>query len=170
MATVDKTYKVFVVEDSDVYRSVVKAILEEEDKELEPEIGLEIHDFSTGEECLLNLHLNPDILILDYTLDSGDGNTQMNGYQLLQEMKKKSIHPQVILLSCEENMKVVKSFLREGITEFIRKEGIEHKRIKSAVKELVLENEVRKQRTRNIMILALCLFAGLLGFLIARYR
>jgi DNA-binding NarL/FixJ family response regulator len=160
MATLDKTYKVFVVEDSDVYRSVVRAILEEEDKELEPEIALEVHDFSSGEECLRNIHLNPDILILDYALDSGGKDIHMNGYELLQEIHRKDMKPEVIVLSCEENMKVVKSFLREGISEFIRKEGIEHKRIKSAIKELVLEKEVRKRRIRNIMVLGTYLSPG----------
>ncbi|HSH66475.1 MAG TPA: response regulator, partial [Bacteroidia bacterium] len=54
--------KIFLVDDDQMY---LKA-LENEFKKNE---NFEIITYTTGEECLKNLHLNPDVIILDYFLN-----------------------------------------------------------------------------------------------------
>ena len=45
----------------------------------------EIETFATGELCLANLSHNPDVIILDYYLDSVD-KTAMNGIETLDKI------------------------------------------------------------------------------------
>src|SRR5665213_275466 len=60
-----------------------------------------IETFATGELCVENLSHNPDIIILDYYLDSIDKNA-MNGMETLDKIK--SIHPDipVVMLSSQD--------------------------------------------------------------------
>ena len=53
--------RIFVVEDEPMYRRMVKYTME-----LNPDH--EVHVFENAQDCLKNLHLNPKIITMDYSL------------------------------------------------------------------------------------------------------
>ena len=78
-------------------------------------LNLEIHNFSSGEECLSNLDLNPDLIILDFTLPG------INGLETLKKIKKHNPKINVIALSHQTNKKVIDEFIKEGALCYIDK-------------------------------------------------
>jgi len=60
-----------------------------------------IHTFGTGEECLENLRIRPDVVVLDYNLNSVDANAA-NGIEILRKIKQYDKEILVIMYSSEE--------------------------------------------------------------------
>ncbi len=57
--------------------------------------------FDTGEMCLKNLHENPDLIILDFNLNSKHKEA-LNGLQIIEEIKKVNKEIYIILYSSQE--------------------------------------------------------------------
>src|SRR5688500_9103415 len=64
------TYKVFIVEDDEFVGNIMQRTLEKIS-------DAEVHLFRTPEECLNNLHLNPDVVSIDYYLPGMTGMEMM---------------------------------------------------------------------------------------------
>lgn len=60
-----------------------------------------IHTFATGEECLQSLHLHPDIVVLDYNLNSINEHAA-NGLKILEEIKAFDPEILVVMYSSQE--------------------------------------------------------------------
>ncbi|CAN5825896.1 hypothetical protein BH11BAC7_BH11BAC7_04190 [soil metagenome] len=60
-----------------------------------------IETFPTAELCIEKLHHKPDVIILDYHLDSVEKNA-MNGLEASEKIKKANPAIQVVLLSASE--------------------------------------------------------------------
>lgn len=99
---------IFIVEDNLVYQNILRFDLER--------LGNNIHSFTKGEDVLTQLHLNPEIVILDYRLE-GD----MSGMDVLKAIK--SINPdiQVIILSSQEDIETAINTLKYGAFDYVEK-------------------------------------------------
>src|ERR1051326_711509 len=96
-----KPLKVFLVDDDKVFSTALSYQLEKMFKS-----GTMVRSFSTGEECLTQLeHTRPNILILDYFLNSSYPDA-MNGLQVLDKVIKVSPETKVIMLSAQDKMEV----------------------------------------------------------------
>lgn len=71
--------------------------------------------FKSGEECLNNLHLNPDLVILDYFL-AGE-----NGLSTLKKIKEFDDEIPVIIISHQKELDVVIQAFHEGAHDYIIK-------------------------------------------------
>lgn len=80
-----------------------------------------IRTFSTVEECLLHLNLNPNLIILDYYFTENN-ELKMNGLDFMKEMKTRDINVPVIVLSGNADNKVKEEFYSMGIRGFIPKD------------------------------------------------
>jgi two-component system OmpR family response regulator len=80
----------------------------------------EISTFGTGEACLAMLHLNPDVVVLDYNLDSVDRNAA-NGLSILERIKKYNPAIQVIILSSQEKYAVALQTVSKGAAHYVLK-------------------------------------------------
>jgi two-component system, OmpR family, response regulator len=60
----------------------------------------QVMTFSTGEECLSRLKERPDLMILDYHLNSVE-NDAADGLRILEKIKKQDVHVHVIMLSSQ---------------------------------------------------------------------
>lgn len=80
-----------------------------------------IRTFSTVEECLLHLNLNPNLIILDYYFTQNN-ELKMNGLDFMKEMKTRDINVPVIVLSGNADNKVKEEFYSMGIRGFIPKD------------------------------------------------
>jgi two-component system OmpR family response regulator len=120
--------KIFIVEDNPVYQTLVLKQLEN--------ISQDIHVFSTGENFLAELGHHPDLIILDYNLD---GN--INGYDVLKELKKLTYKSPVIFFSSNLEISVTSSILKLGVVEYIEKTIFTLPRLKNSITR-VLESSM----------------------------
>ncbi len=80
----------------------------------------EIMTFQSGEACLENLYLNPDLIILDHVFKSAMDNP-LNGLQTLNKIREERTDIPVIILSAREDEELKNDFLKAGATKYIPK-------------------------------------------------
>ena len=83
--------------------------------------GYEVKSYFSGEECVENLHLNPDLIILDYYLGDVDSKS-MSGMDTLAEITRINKDLDVIILSREKNPDLIKKFIQKGAKQYVIKD------------------------------------------------
>ena len=101
--------KIFVVEDDPAYAKFLKYVLE-----LNPDY--DVLFCSTGKECLDQLHLQPAIITLDYSLPD------MPGEKVLQSIREYNPDISVIVISAQEKIGTAVNLLRAGAFDYISKD------------------------------------------------
>jgi two-component system, OmpR family, response regulator len=102
-----------------------------------------IHLFSSGEECLKNLSLNPQIVFLDYNFDK-IGKDAMNGTEILKEIKAQKPDAEVIMFSGQDKIEVAVNTMKYGAFDYIVKsESAFHR------SENVIFNIIRRMKLQN---------------------
>jgi two-component system, OmpR family, response regulator len=111
---------IFLVDDDDLYLLRLKDHLQEK-----LYFKTRIYTYTSGEDCLANLNLNPDIIVLDYYFnpaeDSGSDKKLMNGLELIRHLKENSPDVHLIMLSCETDVEVANTAIKEGAKDYIIK-------------------------------------------------
>lgn len=153
-----KKYRIFVVEDSDAYRTLIVEFLTRLRKSVSSD-GIEytVKGFSSGEACVANLHQKPDIIILDYFLDSA-GFTGQTGLATLNQIKQECPKTDVVILSCQNNINVIKALLESGAKEYVNKGNSAPIKIYDIVSDSIRKKERNRELIRSFQIAA----AGLL--------
>lgn len=116
---------VFLVDDSELFLELIEKHLLEF-----PESTF--MRYSSGEQCLKNLNLNPDIIILDYELSENE--SQINGIDVLKTVKKLKPETQVIMVSSHENLKLAVSSIKHGAFDYVIKDEKMPTNIRNKVK------------------------------------
>jgi len=106
--------KIFVVDDDEMLSTALEDYLKR--KTLH-----EVMLFNTGEDCLKHLKDEPDIIVLDYNLNSVYKDAA-NGIQILEAIKKLDAHIKVIMLSSQEAYGTALQTISKGATEYIIKD------------------------------------------------
>ncbi len=101
--------KIFVVEDDQAYTKFIKYVLA-----LNPDYEIEF--FTTGKECINNLHKNPSVITLDYSLPD------MPGQQVLEQIKSYDPNIVVIIVSAQEKIGTAVELLKSGAFDYITKD------------------------------------------------
>jgi len=129
--------RIFVVEDDFMYQRMIKYVME-----LNPDH--EVHVFSSGQECLQQLHLQPDIISLDYTLPD------MTGEEVLEEIKEFNEEILVVILSGQQDISTAVKLLKKGAYDYITKDEETKDRLLNTLshikKHLNLQKEVAHLR------------------------
>lgn len=76
--------------------------------------------YNTGEEALKNIFDAPDVMILDYHLDSEVSGAK-NGIEILDEVKKRNKNIKVIMLSSQEQYSVATQSIMKGAIHYVIK-------------------------------------------------
>lgn len=105
---------IFVVDDNEMFSNMLKDHLSEN-------LGYNVTAFSTGEECIKNLYLNPDIIILDYYLNDVFKDAA-NGLEILTEIKKHKSPAHVIMLSSQERYVIAAQTISKGAEQYVIKD------------------------------------------------
>jgi len=79
-----------------------------------------IQTYATGELCLENISQNPDVIILDYHLNSVDKNA-INGLETLDRIKKANHSIPVVLLSSQDKIEVAVNCMKHQAYDYIIK-------------------------------------------------
>src|SRR4051812_20450057 len=101
--------KVFIVDDDEMMSMALEDYLTQNTLH-------EIHLFTTGEDCIKNLRLQPDIIILDYNLNSVQKEAA-NGMKIMEAIKKLNRDIPVILFSSQDAYSVALQSINRGATE-----------------------------------------------------
>ncbi len=80
-----------------------------------------ISSFQTGEECLKQLAEKPDIIILDYYLNTIQKDAA-NGMEVLQAIKKSNPQIHVIMLSNQERYAIAMQTIQKGAEQYVIKD------------------------------------------------
>jgi len=79
-----------------------------------------IKTFPTGELCLENISQNPDVIILDYCLNSIDRNA-INGLETLDRIKTANQAIPVVMLSSQDKIEVAVNCMKHQAFDYIVK-------------------------------------------------
>ncbi len=79
-----------------------------------------IRTFPTGELCLENISQNPDVIILDYYLNSIDRNA-INGLETLDRIKAANQTIPVVMLSSQDKIEVAVNCMKHQAFDYIVK-------------------------------------------------
>ncbi|MBL0070726.1 MAG: sigma-54-dependent Fis family transcriptional regulator [Bacteroidetes bacterium] len=124
--------KIFIIEDDVMVATLMKQALGKYDHELT--------HFTNAEDCLQNLHLNPDIVTVDYNLPG------MNGIELMGRIKSYNSSIMVVLVSGQETLEVVVAAYKGGASEYIIKNDSLFVNLENSIRNLsmnvVLKREV----------------------------
>ena len=108
------TKKVFIVDDDEMLAMALEDYLSRRTMH-------EISVYSTGEACLEHLREQPDVVILDYNLNS-EFHDAANGMQILEAIKKRSKFIHVIMLSAQEAYGTALQTITNGAEEYLMKD------------------------------------------------
>jgi len=106
--------RVFIVDDDPMMCEMVRG-------HLEKKFRYDIHVFNTGEECIENLHLDPQVIILDYELNSIVTHAE-DGLHILQRIKKADTNICVIMLSSQTHYGKATQTIMKGALEYVVKD------------------------------------------------
>ena len=124
--------KVFVIEDDLIFGKVVQRALEQED-------NYDVHVFQSGKDFFDHLHLNPDIVSIDYNLPD------MNGLEILKQVKRYNDEISTIILSGQEKVEVVVEAYSNGASNYIIKNENAVVELTNVVKNLSRSVSLRKE-------------------------
>ncbi len=102
-----------------------------------------VKTFATGELCLENISQNPDVIILDYHLNSVDKNA-INGLETLDRIK--TINPQlpVIMLSSQDKIEVAVNCMKHQAFDYIVKSETAFIRLQKAITTIFHYQKIEK--------------------------
>jgi two-component system response regulator AtoC len=122
-------YSIFIVEDDPWYGEILAYHLG-----LNPDY--KITRFETGKDCLLKMHLKPDLVTIDFSLPD------MQGDELYKKIRES--HPQipVIIISAQEEINVAVNLLKMGVNDYLIKD--------EATKDLLWNSIARIRETQSL--------------------
>lgn len=106
--------------------------------------GFEISMFGSGSLCLANLDQNPDVVILDYHLDSIDKDA-MNGIETLDKIKEIQPNLPVVMLSSQDKIEVAINCMHHHAHDYISKSETSFIRIQKNIDRIFSYQKIEKQ-------------------------
>jgi len=103
-----------------------------------------IETFVTGELCVANLSHQPDIIILDYLLDSVDKNA-MNGIETLDKIKAFNPDIPVVMLSAQDKIEVAINCMHHKATDYVVKSETAFMRLQKIITTIMSFNKMEKE-------------------------
>lgn len=83
--------------------------------------GFEVKSYFSGEDCIKNLSLNPELIVLDYYMGNAEEN-QMTGLDTLRKINEIGKDIPVIILSREKDRETIAEFIKEGAMKYVIKD------------------------------------------------
>lgn len=125
-------FKIFVVDDDDWYGRLLEHSLK-----LNPDH--EVHRFKTGKECQQHLHLNPNVITLDYRLPD------MEGSEVLKAIKAYNEDIEVIMISEQDKIDTAVDLLKSGAYDYIVKSKDIRDRLLTTIQHIKQKNRLHQK-------------------------
>lgn len=149
MPTNNKRY-IFLVDDEPIQNEMLKDYVAER-------FLYEIKIFDNGEEALANMHLHPEIMVLDYHLNAHKPEAH-NGVDILKKVKESYPETQVIMLSGQDTLQVAVDSMKYGAYDYIVKGETAFSRTENAlnnVSELHRMRVINNSQKKTIMFMGI---------------
>lgn len=134
-SNMENVIKIFVVEDDMAFGTLIKRTLEKDN-------NYDVTHFLSGEDFLKHLHLNPDIVTLDYNLPG------VSGIELLMKIKNYDNSIATIIVSGQESVEVAVEAYKNGANYYIVKNRNTFTELAHAVKNSSLNVNLKKEVER----------------------
>jgi len=132
----DKKILLFLVDDDPLFLKALEI-------EFSQNTGSIIRTFATGELCLENISLNPDIIILDYHLDDIEKNA-INGLETLDRIKAADPNIPVIMLSSQDKIEVAVNCMKHQAFDYFVKSETAFLRLQNAITTIFHYQKIEK--------------------------
>jgi DNA-binding NtrC family response regulator len=119
--------RIFIVDDDPFWTAMLSKILSDMD-------SCNVLTFTNGTDCVRNLHLNPEIVFLDYKMED------MNGLEVLGRIKDYYPGIKVVFCTGYEDLSVAVNAISNGSFDYLLK-GNATRRELDAIIENVTENQ-----------------------------
>jgi two-component system OmpR family response regulator len=134
--------KLFLVDDDALFLKSLEMEFNEQ-AELSTETYI-IETFATGELCIENLSLNPDVIILDYYLDGIDLKA-MNGLETLDKIKASRPDIPVVMLSSQDKIEVAIQCMHHKAFDYVVKSETAFMRLQKIISAIFQYKKMEKE-------------------------
>jgi DNA-binding NtrC family response regulator len=134
--TNEKKILLFLVDDDELF---LKSLVIEFSDNTESSIKT----FLTGEQCLEHISQNPDVVILDYNLNSVDKKA-INGLETLDRIKAINPLTPVIMLSSQDKIEVAVNCMKHQAFDYIVKSETAFVRLQKTITTIFHYQEIEK--------------------------
>ncbi|MDP4220683.1 MAG: response regulator [Bacteroidota bacterium] len=130
-----------------------------------PSSGITI--YHTGEDALSDMSEPPDVVILDYQLDTVKVDA-MNGIQVLQKLKEGYPDLPVIFLSSQDRMEVAANTIKYGAHDYIVKNETAFQKLEIGIKNIAVLKKLQKSHgfQKSMSTVVWFLLIALIGYVI----
>lgn len=123
-----KTFKILLVEDDLMFRTML-------DDYLSQNPNYSVMAVSCGEECISNLAVNPDLIVMDYNMNSFNIDAA-NGLTTLKIVKRLKPDIPIIMLSGEEDTSTLAKAMFSGAYDYVMKGEEAFDKLANSIEEL----------------------------------
>ncbi len=123
-----KPKKIFIVDDDTMLTEALTDYLTRK-------VQHQVSCYHTGEECLKHISENPDVVILDFYLNTVQKDAA-NGLEILQTIKKHYPNTHVIMLSSQERYAVAMQTIQKGAEQYVIKDENAFEKIAQMINEM----------------------------------
>src|SRR5450759_578608 len=132
----DKKILIFLVDDDALFlKSLENEFTQNTESAIKP--------FPTGEICLENISQNPDVVVLDYYLNSVD-KTAIDGLETLDRIKEINPNIPVIMLSAQDKIEVAVNCMKHQSYDYIVKSETAFIRLQKAITTIFHYQKIEK--------------------------
>lgn len=115
--------RTFIVDDDPFWTAILTQMLSD--------LGYtNIITFENGAECLKNLHLNPNLIFLDYQMED------MDGIEVLQKIKEYFPRIGVVFCTAHEDLSVAVNAMKYGSFDYLLKSNATKKEVVNILNEM----------------------------------
>ena len=136
--TTEKKIKIFLVDDEVMYLNMLNQHIRN--------LGYDdITLFDNGPECIDSLYENPDVIFVDYRMDT------LSGYEVLKKIKRFNPNIYVVIISGQDQVSAAVDTLKHGAFDYIQKGDAEEDKIRTVLERIIAFSEYINRSKPNIL-------------------
>lgn len=112
----------------------------------------DITHYNNGNDCLNNLHQNPDIIFLDHNMEG------LTGFEVLKKIKRFNPNIYVVIVSAQENIKTAVDALKYGAFDYIIKDTKVLDNMQNVISKIIKVKDELKKANPNFIQKLLSIF------------
>ncbi len=129
-----------MVEDNDFFAKTLAIFLRNK--------GYEVQTFASGEEMISSWEEDPDIILLDYYIETRQG-VAMNGDKILHFIRRISKNLPVVILTSNEDISEATTMLKKGAVDYILKDNELQHNLEKTLVQILEARQLRQEISEN---------------------
>lgn len=150
---------IFLVDDEPLQNEMLKNYISER-------FEYTIKSYTNGEDAIRDLSLVPDVVVLDYHLNSNISDAK-NGVDILKELKRLAPDTHVIMLTGQDDLQVAVDIMKYGAFDYVIKSETAFSRTENILNNIIIlrnlkaSNKAYRNITRMLVaaIVGICIFS-----------